>query len=412
MNSNEEIGRRLAELRKLRALTQHELSGCSGVCISTIRKIEQGVGGARMEAYHSLARALGVDTMVFVPPSAGAPRYFERDDDADDLVLADMRNAIAPPIGWDGPVFRDQIQEAPNLVRLRGAVAALAKAYHGNRYDFVGQVAPGLIRSAEFHVAAGAKQEGEHEAVRLRGEVLQLTARYLIQVRELEMALFAIWAAFRDATAVSDQPWAGTIVADQAWALLRQARFSEVEQLCASTAERIEPRISDADSATLGAYGRVLMTASSAAVRNNRSEEAREYLSLAETAAVRMKRETAIPGNMVFGPLTVAIRKPEVELVAGHPDRTLTLAEQLPRGVGKTSASGWYTHRLDVAHALVLTGQDDRATAELTRVRREAPEWLHHSRFGRVVLRELLRTRKRSYSEQQRTLIEFLALEV
>lgn len=405
------IGNRVAELRRRRGMTQEGLAEAAGLAVGVVRKVEQG-GTARMESYHVIARALGVVTMVFVPPASAAPEPIEAHDGRD-LILADMRDAIVPPVGLDGPIYQEHLDEgAPDLDRLQQATRSLVAAYHGNRYDFVAQMAPGLIRSAHYHVdTVGAQRR--RDAVRLRGDVLGLTGRYLIQVRAHDLALIAFRDALRDATEAGDQPLAASVIGSQAWVMLRQARFTEVERLCAAVADELEPRMSTATPDTLGAWGRMLLRASSAAARNNRPDEAREYLSMATAAAARVGREDPdIPGHMSFGPLTVAVKGVEGELIAGKPDTALRLAEQLPRDVGEITPSGWQRHRLDVARALAMTGEHDRATEVLEELRQQAPDWLRHQRLARDIAGDLVRARKRMPTEEQRSLADFLGADV
>jgi transcriptional regulator with XRE-family HTH domain len=59
---------RLRELRRLRALSQDELSALSGVGRATISRIETGETGARGRTLRRLASALGVDVAELVAP--------------------------------------------------------------------------------------------------------------------------------------------------------------------------------------------------------------------------------------------------------------------------------------------------------------------------------------------------------
>ena|SRR5690625_363557 len=92
------ISDRVAELRRRRGLTQEDLADRTGLSVPTIKKIEQGRGGARMETYHTIARALGVVTLAFVTPQAPKPRV----DTNQDAALAGMRSAINPPLNLNG----------------------------------------------------------------------------------------------------------------------------------------------------------------------------------------------------------------------------------------------------------------------------------------------------------------------
>lgn len=412
MSADYAIGRRIAELRARRGMTQEGLAEASGVSISVIRRLEQETGGARLETLHKLARALEVNTMVFVPPATTAPEP-ATEQERRDIVLAELRSVISPPVGLHGPIRAPLVDEgAPNLDRLGQAARSLFDAYHADRYDDVAALAPGLIRSAEYHVGT-VDERRRRDAVRLRGDLLGVTGRYLVQIRAHDLALTALRDAIRDAEEAGDQALAVSAIGSQAWVMLRQARFDEVEQLCAAVADSIEPRMSSATPEELAAWGWTLLRASAAAARNNRPERAREYVGAASAAAARLGVEHQdLAGHRPFGPLTVAIQGPENELVAGHPDRALELVERLPRDVGETSRSGWNRHQLDQARALVRTGQTDRATDVLTALQRRSGNWMRHQRLARDVVRELVAAKKRSLTEDQRALADSVGLDL
>ena len=399
---------RCRELRRRRGMTQEELAEKAGVSITSVRKIEQG-GQVRMETLNKLARALNVVTVTFAAPTSPEPQ----EASIDDLVLAEMRSAIHPPISLTGqPIFGLTPAGQPNLHQLRNAVRSVAVAYHADRYDDLAGIMPALVRSAHHHVEAFDAGQDHHEAVRLRADITGLAGRYLIQIRAHDLALIALQTSLRDAVEIGDIPLAASAVSSQAWAMLRQGRLGEVEQLCIKAADEIEPKMSTATSDQLASWAWLLVRAAAAASRNNRSDEAREYASVARTAGARMEREEDdLPGHVSFGPVSAGVAGPEVELVAGRPDAALRLAERIPRGAGHASTSTWSRHWVDVARAHVGVGEPDRATEIMTRLRLEHPEWLRYQQPARDAVREILATRPRMPSEEQRTLAEFMNVE-
>ena len=410
--TNDDIGRRIADLRARRGLTQEELAELSGVSISVIRKVEQGRGGARMETFHAIARALGVVTMMFVPPATRAPDPIAYEDERD-LILADLRDAIMPAVGLaDSSVVEDLGSDAPDLQRLRKAMGSMIDAYHANRYDFIAQIAPGLIRSAHFHVATMTGTQNQ-DAVCLRADLLAMVGRYLIQIRENELAFMVLTSALQDAQRANRQPLAAMIIGRHARIMLRQTRFSRAEQVAAKLADEIEPKISSATPDELAAWGRALLWASAAASRNNRPQEARDYLTAAAAAAARLGSEQMdLVGHESFGPLTVATKGPENEMIAGNPGRVLELSNELPRGVGSMTPAGWQQHLLYRAHAFVLTGKADEATNVLNGLRSTASEWFRQQRLARDVTQDLIASRKGAVTVEQKHLAEFLSVPV
>ncbi|MFG3438303.1 helix-turn-helix domain-containing protein [Nonomuraea sp. NPDC047897] len=407
IDASTEPGARLRELRKRRGLTQEDLAEAAGLSVPVIKKIEQG-GSARMETYRQIAKVLGVTTVWFV--SAGPPRPTV--DTGDDTVLTEMRAALIPPIGLNGmPVLGTADHDDVALPRLADAAAAVNRAYHADRYDDLAQLLPALVRSAHYHVARFNDGAERAQAHKVRSAVLGLAGRYLIQIRAHDLALMTLQEAARDAITAGDQALAAAAVSSQAWAMLRQGRFDEVEQLCANAADQIEPRMSQATPDELAAWGWMLMRASAGAIRNNRPEEANEYLGLAKTAGARLGREHDLGGQKAFGPLTVALQEPENAMIEGRPDKALEAMDALPHDVGRTNPSTLNRAQLDRARALVRVGDADQATEVMTQLRREHAEWLQYQQAGRDVTREILESRTRMPSTEQRDLADFLNLD-
>jgi transcriptional regulator with XRE-family HTH domain len=385
-------------------MTQEELAEAAGVSVGVIKKLERG-GSVRMETLHVIARALGVVTVTFAGPTSPEPQ----EESPDELVLADIRSAISPPVGLGArPLYGTADGDEPDLARLRRAASRVAVAYYEDRYDDLAMIIPALVRSADYHV--GAYDEGDQRgaALRARAHVLNLAGRYLIQVRAHDLALTALHSSLRDASEIGDMPLAAAAISAQAHAMLRQGRLAEVERLCVDTAGEIEPQMSQAEPDELSAWGWMLMRASAAAARNNRPGEAREYLNVAAAGAARLDQEHPTVDYKMFGPATVSLKRAENAVIGGQPDRTIEVANQLPGGLDQMMPEEWRRHRLDAALALVRTGSADRATDILDELRQGSPNWLRYQQYARDTVREILKTRPRMPNERQRTLAEFM----
>ncbi|GLV52526.1 hypothetical protein TBS_30900 [Thermobispora bispora] len=406
MTGYDDPGAQLRALRQQLGWSQEELANRAGLSTGVIKKIEGG-GTARMETLRALARALGVHTVWFVRPGSPAPTV----DNGNDAVLADMRAAILPPVGLDGRPLGTADHDDVHLPRLADAATEANHIYHADRYDDLARLLPGLIQSAHYHVSA-LDGPDHQRARRVRSALLGLAGRYLIQVRAHDLAMTALQRAAEDAAAIGDTPLAAAAVTCQAWAMLRQGRFAEVENLCARTADTVEPRMSKATPDELAAWGWLLMRASSAAIRNNRSEEASEYLALAETAATRLGREHDLAGQYRFGPVTVALLHPENAMIEGRPDLALQALTRIPKGAGRTNPSSWNRASLERARALVRVGDLDKATEVLTRLRRQHGQWLRYQQAARDVTTELVQAHTRPLTPAQRDLVDFLNLTI
>ncbi|MEV5409492.1 helix-turn-helix domain-containing protein [Thermopolyspora sp. NPDC052614] len=403
----EEPGARLRDLRRRRGLTQEALAEAAGLSVQCIKKIEGG-GSARMETYRQIAKVLGVTTVWFVAPGPPPPVA----ESGTTTLLADMRAAITPAIGIHGtPLYGTADGDEVNLPRLRDAVDAVALAYHADRYDGIAPLLPSLIRSAQFHVSRLDDGNDGSEALRLRADAFSVAGRWLIQVGAHDLALTALQQSLRDALRIDNVPLAAAAIALQGWAMIRQGRFGEVEQLCVNAAQEIEPRMSQASAEELAAWGWLLIRAAGAAARNNRTPDAEEYLSLAQTAAARLGVEHMnLSGYRAFGPVSVGLMRVEVAMVSGEPGQALAAMDDIDPAAGRPHSSTWNRGQIERARALVDVGDADQATEVLQGLKAKSPEWLRYQQRARDVAERILQARTRVPSAQQREIADFLGV--
>ncbi|RBQ21230.1 hypothetical protein DP939_00410 [Spongiactinospora rosea] len=403
-----EPGARLRELRFRRGFTQEGLAEAAGLSVQCIKKIEQG-GSARMETYHQIAKALGVRTVWFVAPGSPEPVA----ETANVALLADIRGAIIPPLGMDGnALYGTADADDVSLPHLREAVDASALAYHGDKYDHLAQVLPELIKSVQYHVSRFDGSSGDgREAIRLRADALGVAGRYLIQIRAHDLALTAIQQSLRDARTIGSVPLAASAISLQGWALLRQGRFDEVERLAAAAAHEMEPRVSAASKGELAAWGWVLLSAATAAVRNNRPNEAQDYVSIARTAATRFgKEQRGLPGYRAFGPVSVSMKAGEVAMVAGEPAQALEEIERITPEDGRPYASTWNRGQIERAYAYLESGDTERATEVLQELKARSPQWLRYQQRAKDAAEGILKARTRIPTAAQREIADFLGV--
>jgi len=393
-------GDRLKVARLHRGLTQEALAERAGLSLGVIKKLERG-GTGRLETYHALARALGVRTSALFE-SAG-PHHTRRPDD-DKIDLLRFRQAITPPVGVGGRLVPADADE-PDLDSLTATARTVALAYHGDDYGTVAELLPPLVTSAHATVRHFDGGIEHTRALRIRSDVLQMAGRYLTQVRAYDLAHVALRDAIEDALRVDALDQVAAAVYQQGWLLMRQGRLDEAEQVSITTAEAVEPRISRASRASLGAWGKLLVHASAAAARNNRGVEAREMLRLGRTAGAALAGGTAVAESSWgrFDWRTVAFQGIENHLVAEHPQLVLRLSE-------KVATAGTTTfmrrHLLDVAQAHVMLRRRDEATTILEQLRAETPEWLRHQRMATSIFRDVQQLRGR-VTGRQRELASF-----
>lgn len=404
-------GDRLRDIRRRRGFTQEALAERAGLSLATVKKIEQG-GTARIETYHTLARALGVRTSVLFQPLAPHARRRahtpqERQERVD---LLPFRQAICPPVGVAGRLSAPGAWEdqEPDLARLRATAKHLDACYHSNRYGTVAELLPSLIQSSHLAVDAYDTGAQQAEALRLRSDALQQAGRYLTQVRAYDLAHMALRDAVRDAMDIGDRLSAGAAVSIQGWLLIRQGRLDEAERIALATAEAIEPRMSRASRDELGVWGRLVIKASSAAARNNRPSEAQEMLRLARTAGAVLGDEGGGQDfkSGRFNASLVTCHEIENHMVAHRPDQVLALAEHFSVERAPTSNTR-DRHLLDLVKAHVMLRHDAEATAILADLAARVPDWLRHQQMAAEAFEDVLAKQKRKLTEQQRKLAAF-----
>ena len=187
------------------------------------------------------------------------------------------------------------------------------------------------------------------------------------------------------------------------WSLLRQGKLNEAQLLAVAEAEATEPRFSRASSREMALWGRLLLAANNAAVRDNRPGDAADMLSLARAAASRVGREICPDGSTTrtFGPLTVWMIAAENAAIERQPDGVISIAENIPAiaasfppGIVHPLSASRCRHRLDVANAYVMQRDYPKALEMLQGLRAEVPEWLVQQGYARIVMRSIVRQRR------------------
>jgi transcriptional regulator with XRE-family HTH domain len=386
-HSEDHIGARLREIRKRRGLTQRELADASGVSISTIRLLEQEeVHDTRVETAHKLAIALRVTTS----------RLLTRDtEDAPPPVPGEAWSALRQAV--EAPAV--QPDEPPTAEGVETAVRPLRHHYFAQElHEVETQLAP-LLRDADaLGEEAGARP--------LRAHLLNIAGSALTQGRQFGAAETALRRALDDAP---DTTRAASVITTWVWLHIRQGQLSAARQLATKWADELEPRrVSRATAEELAAWGWMLLQLAAAAQRDARHGEAADALRLAHGAAVMTGRELPRGDERltVWGPVTVAYKQAERDLLRRRPDEVLKVANKLKPTVATTTG---YRHRLDVARAHTMMRQYGEAVEVLRDLREQVPEWLGYQRYARDIMTDVV-AHRRTLTPEMRDLADAVAL--
>lgn len=403
------LGDNVRDKRLAAGLTQETLAHAAGLAPSTVAKLEQG-GSVRIETLHKLAQALRLKTSALMASSAP---HTAGNGESSPVGLVELRNALTPPVGLDD--LRIETAEAPDLTALREVVRRGSSSYEALKFEPVAAHLPQLIRDSAAAVTYFDSGLELGRALSIRSEVLLLTGRYLTAVRQFDLAYYALSGAIHDARAVDDTHTASTAVGIMSWLMTRQGRFDDAERLATETADRIEPRISQATPERLSSWGWLALHAAAAAVRNNRADEAAAVRRIAASAASALgsrSDESARYGR--FDTTVVAMKSLEDELIrdGGDPYRVIDestgkapLSDFSMRAAGVSETDNeWNRHRLTVASAYMMVGDHDSAMDRLVRIEFNNADWLRHQRPARDVVRTVVQGRKRKLTRDMRRL--------
>ncbi|MBH1936598.1 helix-turn-helix transcriptional regulator [Streptomyces sp. AV19] len=411
-----EVRWNVKKYRRAMGMSQEALADASGLSVKTVQKVEQG-GHVLTETPHAVARGLGVPTSELF--AAGVPAPVIGDEETRQS-LVPLRMALMPPLGLDGVV--GQGHASPDrLADLWREIMDAHALYRADEFDSVARRLPALLTRADAAVNTSEGDERQH-AVVTHSLALLVAGKYLTQVRQYDMAYHALAEGIRLAREAGERRIAATGVVGMCWLLLRQDRFAECSHLAVTTAELMEPRMTEADGSRVGLWGELWMRAAAAAIRDNRPDDAKAARRMVARAAAGMEREDrTFPATWGgFGPVTAAIKSIEDCLVIGNSvgDARAVLAraeedvlssKSLKR-VGKPQGANWARHRLDVARAHTILGAHQDATDELLAIRSERGAWIKHQPMARRVMADVLKSRKRTLTQDMREMAGYLAV--
>ncbi|MER0242738.1 helix-turn-helix transcriptional regulator [Streptomyces sp. HSW2009] len=418
-NASTPLGDIVRGLRRTEGWSQEQLAEEAQLSVGTVRNIEQR-GHARLETLSRVAAAFGLTTTELF--ASGTPLPIG-DDSQNRQLLAPLRKVLTPPVGLGLEPEPEPVAapvEMPDLAEIRRKIEDGLALIEADRYDSVARKLPTLLQDSQT-AAAWADEEDREEAAIVHAHVLLLAAKHLTQVRQYDMAYQAFVEGIRIAREQGDQPVAATGVTGLCWLLLRQDRFDECANLAATTAEAVEPKkISVATAGQLASWGELCLRVAAASIRNNRPEEAVEARRRAAIASAALGREHADYRThwSRFGPATTELKAIEDLSLAGDGRGVLSRADEgvLSKGslksVGRPASASWNRHRLDVARAHVSLGSTASAMDELDQIRQDAGAWVQHQPMARYVMEDILRTRKRTLTQQMRDMAVHLNVQV
>lgn len=372
------IGEQVARLRVLRGWSQEQLAHRAGISVDTVRKLESGNRGmVRLATLSRIASALDVElAMTLTLPAVLGP--------VEDGGVMALRRALTSPdllgladYAEPGPV--------PDLTALAADVARAWEVWQQGEYAALAATLPDMIAEAR-HATRELSGDDQVQAWGLLATTYQVAAGVTVMTGHENLAWTAVERALDAADRAADPVAHASAEHFVAWIYRRQGRYTDCQSAATRSAERHEPRLSQATPEELSVWGGLLVNASGAAARQERAEVADELLSVASGAAARLGHDRWDRWS-VFGPRLVAQTAVINAVEMGDMERALHRSAAVPDGRLPPTWDARYL--LALAEAQVESHRDADALATLTEAARVTPEWVRYHRLARDITLEL-----------------------
>ncbi|WBB76353.1 helix-turn-helix domain-containing protein [Micromonospora sp. WMMD1128] len=369
------VGRRVAQWRIRRRMTQQMLADRLGKSKSWVDKVERGVRSLdRFSVIQDVARVLRVE------PATLVGRESRPAGSVDVEGVEGLRAALAR---YDLPrAATGSAAPTPDLGR---RVEHAWSAYQHARHAQVMRLVPDLLDAARRAHAAG----GGHGTTGLLVRVYRITASVLVKLGEPDVAWLAADRAV--AVAAGDPGWTAVAAVPLGQALRATGRGRLATMVTIAAANRIAAA-HDRSSAgpTLG--GTLWVEAALAAASCGDAHSAAEWLGLAAEIAGRVddRHDPHLGG---FGPATVQVAHVAAAVELGDG------GEAVARHEAVIGTDGWRrlpvehraAHLVDAARAYLQIGDLLRAGRALTEADRIAPDEIRMRPLARTVIGEVAR---------------------
>ncbi|MEV0260683.1 helix-turn-helix domain-containing protein [Streptomyces sp. NPDC050617] len=405
VEKRQEFGRRVAELRKQRGLTQKELAAEIGRTASWLSQVERGIQPViRLDVLRLLADGLGIPLHVLQPealPLTG--QAAQETDEPNDLDQARLVISGHPALDLLLGAERGPLPAA-DLPELRAAVDRIWELTHADRFAELGAALGPLIPRLE-RAARTAPDKHRGELHSLLARAYQALAAAFVRQNEADAAWVAADRSIR-AAELSDEPltaFVGIFRLSHAFVTLNRLEQAEHATAAAISALRRHAERDGARPEELSVLGSLHLVLALVHARAGERAPARTHIGEARAVARRLG-EDRNDFHLEFGPTNVEIQAVATAVDLGDAGEALDIGAGL-------DASGLSVERrarllMDLGRAHAQRRHFGDALDHLLQAEALAPEMIRGHVTARETIRELRLVAGRTATPELLALVE------
>jgi len=381
--ADQPIGRRVAQLRARRGLTQQVFADRIGKSHSWVDKVERGIRSLdRISVVHTVAAVLGVTPETILAPTTGRP---EPTTNTTTAAVEHLRAALAR---YDTPTPDRPTPSADNLHR---RIQYAHSAYQHAHYPQLLRTLPDLLTHTRHTTTSDAPPDTAY----LLTLVYRLTAHLLTKLDEPHLAWLAADRAIATAAGHPRHTAAAAIALTQALRALHRPTLAT--QAALTAVPLINPAATDdpaPDDQALA--GTLLIEAALAAATGNDPATAHQLTDRADRhAAASHDQRRPDHGGITtgFGPTAVALARAQIAAALGDPHQAITHHQRATTGHGwrELPAEHRAAHLIDITRAYLDTGNPTAAARAIVAADQIAPAETRTRPVAHAVVATLLR---------------------
>ncbi|GGO60652.1 helix-turn-helix domain-containing protein [Nonomuraea cavernae] len=373
------LGRRIAQERKRRGLSQTELARLVDRSVAWISQVERGVRKVdRMSVLEKVAETLDVPLSEL---AAEAPVIAATTEEAPGT--AGLRLVLSGAHSLQAMLHATPV---PATAELKPRVDHAWELAHASRYVELTDLLRGLVPMLENAVRS-APPERQPELFELLAVTYQACSAALAKLGEPEAAWIAADRAIGAAERAGDPLMMAAGAFRLGFVFLGARHFDQAEETARTAAEALWFLTDQGKPEAMSLWGGLTLQRAVAASRLNQADTAYQHLARAREMAGRLG-DGRNDYNTEFGPANVALHEVAVAVEVGDAGHALRVGS----AVDTSTLSGERRARLniDLARAHAQRRQVDEAVAALLTAEAITPEQIHNHRVVRQLVSDLL----------------------